>query len=37
MRDRLLEFLAAVVADPDRPLAELSPEISVPEMAGETR
>jgi amino acid adenylation domain-containing protein len=37
MRDRLLEILSAVVADPDRPLAELSPEISVPEMAGETR
>jgi amino acid adenylation domain-containing protein len=37
MRDRLLEILSAVVADPDRPLAELAPEICVPEMAGETR
>jgi acyl carrier protein/NRPS condensation-like uncharacterized protein len=37
MRDRLLEILSAVVTDPDRPLAELAPEISVPEMAGETR
>jgi amino acid adenylation domain-containing protein len=37
MRDGLLEILAVIVADPDRPLAELSPEMSVPEMAGETR